>query len=146
MLLALKGHISRSFGLTGVTQGEAEARAVSVVALETEIAELMIPAADMRDPVALYNPHTLSQLQSLAPSFEWHGYLSAIGLLPATADEVAVIISSPQYMQGVLALVSATEAQVVSDYLQWHALAASLKLLSSQFREEESIFVSAVYG
>ena len=75
-----------------------------------------------------------------------------------------MMISSPQYMQGVLALVSATESQglsfdwfgltirlvccapVVGDYLQWHALATSLKFLSSQFVEERSIFVSAVSG
>ena len=75
-----------------IPQGEAEARAVSVVALETEIAKLTIPAADMRDPVSLYNPHTMSQLQSLTPSFDWHGYLSVIGVSAHTPHKSVALI------------------------------------------------------
>jgi putative endopeptidase len=58
---------------------EPEARARAIVALEDSIAAASWTKAQQRDPVAIYNPMTLGELQKFAPGFAWRPYLTSEG-------------------------------------------------------------------
>lgn len=59
---------------------EAEKRAGEVVNFETKIAEASWTKTQQRDPIATYNPMSIAELQSLAPSFAWRPFLTQAGL------------------------------------------------------------------
>jgi putative endopeptidase len=54
---------------------EPEKRAGEVMDFETKIAEASWTKAQQRDPVAIYNPMTLDELQKFAPEFPWQNFL-----------------------------------------------------------------------
>jgi putative endopeptidase len=59
---------------------DADARAKEIVAFETRVAEASWTKAQQRDPVAVYNPVSVAELQKLAPGFNWKPFLEQAGL------------------------------------------------------------------
>jgi putative endopeptidase len=59
---------------------EADARAKDIVAFETAVAQASWTKAQDRDPIATYNPMTVSELEALAPKFPWKPFLASVGL------------------------------------------------------------------
>jgi len=56
---------------------DADARAKNVVDFETKIAQASWTKVQDRDPVATYNPMSISDLEKLAPGFDWKGFFAA---------------------------------------------------------------------
>ncbi len=59
---------------------EAEKRAGEIVEFETRVADASWTKAQQRDPVATYNPVSVKELETLAPNFNWRGFLNNAGL------------------------------------------------------------------
>jgi putative endopeptidase len=75
---AYQAHVAAVLTLTG--KGKAAATlAKDVVALETALAQITKPAAERRDPVAMYNPSSVEALAKAAPAFAWPSYFAALG-------------------------------------------------------------------
>ncbi len=68
---------------------EADKNADAILALETRIAAASWSRVEERDPVATYNPMSLSGLETLAPGFDWAGFLKASDL--GTPDRLVVV-------------------------------------------------------
>ncbi len=66
--------------LTLVDWPHPDAAAKDVVAFETAIAQASWDKVAQRDPVAMYNPMSVEDLQKLAPGFAWHDYLASAQL------------------------------------------------------------------
>ncbi|MFI5229306.1 MAG: M13 family metallopeptidase [Gemmatimonadales bacterium] len=125
-------HIANSLELIGETPAQAKAHASSILALETSLAKISVPQADMRDPVATYHKMTLAEFGKLAPHFNWPRYLQEQGAHTTTDVNVRV----PKYFTALDSLVVATPVDAWRSYLRWHTLNASMGSLSSPFREE----------
>lgn len=54
---------------------KADISAGNLVDFETKIADASWTKAEQRDPVAIYNPMTVAELEKLAPGFEWRKFL-----------------------------------------------------------------------
>jgi putative endopeptidase len=67
---------------------EAEKRAAEVIEFETKIADASWTKTQQRDPVAIYNPMTIAELETLAPKFAWKKFLNEAGL--AKVERVVV--------------------------------------------------------
>lgn len=59
---------------------EAEKRAGEIVGFETKIAEVSWTKTQQRDPIAIYNPMSIAELESFAPTFAWRPFLTQSGL------------------------------------------------------------------
>ena len=59
---------------------DADKRAGEIVNFETRIAEASWTKAQQRDPIAIYNPMSIAELEALAPNFAWRPFLSQAGL------------------------------------------------------------------
>ena len=75
---AYRAYIERALSLAGQANPGAKAR--TILALETQIAERHWTIADRRQRDRLYNLHDRSQLRAIAPSFPWDAGLEAAGL------------------------------------------------------------------
>ena len=98
---------------------EADARARDVVEFETKIAAASWSRVQQRDPVALYNPMTIAQLQALTPGFAWKGFLANAGLSKVSRVIVSEKSAFPKlaavYAQAPLPTIRAWHAFHIAD-------------------------------
>ena len=59
---------------------DAEAQAIAIVDLESDIAAASQTKVEQRDPVKAYNPMTRAELAAAAPGFPWDAFLTSAGL------------------------------------------------------------------
>ena len=90
---AYQKYLSDMMKLAGMD--DPDARALRIVALETEIAKVQWTRADRRDEDKVYNPMQVSALKTLAPEFPWNGFSRKPGFPPlaATASPTAATSS-----------------------------------------------------
>jgi len=125
-------HITRSFVLIGEPESQAAADAKTVMDLETAIAKITIPQADMRDPVATYHKMTLAEFGKSTPHIDWTRYLQQQGA-KTTSD---VNVRAPTYFAALDTLVTATPVDTWKTYLRWHVVNGAMNSLSAPFRKE----------
>jgi len=80
---AYQTYIAQLLHLTGWP--DAEARAKDVVDFETKIAEASWTKSQQRDPVAFFNPMSVTELETFAPGFAWKDFLAAADLASVTS-------------------------------------------------------------
>jgi putative endopeptidase len=125
-------HMTRSFALIGESQQQAEADAKTVMDLETAIAKITTPQADMRDPVATYHKMSLAEFGKTTPHIDWQRYLQQQGA-KSTSD---VNVRAPKYFASLDTLIAATPVDTWKAYLRWHVTNGAMNSLSSPFRKE----------
>ena len=117
-------HIQRMLGFAGVTDGKA--RAEAVLALETALARPQWDRAKRRDRDKTYNVVTFADLQKQFPSYDWTAHLHDQEM--PQPDRVNVV--TPDAVQPVLDVITATALPVWRDYLTFHAIDGNAPLLS----------------
>jgi putative endopeptidase len=73
-----QAYVAKLLGL--IKWPEADKRAADVVSFETAIAEASWTKTQQRDPIATYNPMSVTELEALAPNFAWRPFLNEAGL------------------------------------------------------------------
>jgi putative endopeptidase len=125
-------HVTRSLALIGEPETQAAADAKTVMDLETAIAKITIPQADMRDPVATYHKMSLAEFGRSTPHIDWHRYLQQQGAT-STSD---VNVRAPSYFASLDTLLTATPVDAWKAYLRWHVTNVAMNSLSAPFRKE----------
>ena len=74
MRTRLQAHVEAMFVLSGESAAKAKADAVTVLKLETELAQPQMAKVDQRDPDKIYHPTDRKALAALAPAFPWDVY------------------------------------------------------------------------
>ena len=124
-------HVTRSLELVGETNAQAAADAEAIMDLETAIAKVTIPQADMRDPVATYHKMTLAEFSKMTPHIDWVRYIQQ-----QVGRARHVNVRAPKYFAALDALVAATPVDSWKAYLRWHVVSGTENSLSSAFRKE----------
>ena len=124
-------HVTRSLELIGETNAQAGTDAKAIMDLETAIAKVTIPQADMRDPVATYHKMTLAEFGKMTPHLDWARYIQQQG---GRAGEVNV--RAPKYFAALDSLIAGTPVDAWKAYLRWHTVNGTENSLSSAFRRE----------
>jgi putative endopeptidase len=127
-----RDHVTRSLMLLGESQSKAEGDAAAILALETSIAKITIPQADMRDPVATYHKMSVADFQATTPHFNWTRYLQQHRATYA-GD---VNVRAPRFFTALDTLVAATSVDDWKTYLRWHVESGAMNSLSTPFRRE----------
>ncbi len=125
-------HVTRSLALLGESSAQASANAHSILALETAIAKITIPQADMRDPVATYHKMSVADFQTTTPHLNWARYLQQ--RRASYAGDVNV--RAPSFFKALDSLVAATPVDDWKAYLRWHVESGAMGSLSTPFRNE----------
>ena len=125
-------HIARSLQLIGESESQAKADADSILALETRIAKITIPQADLRDPNATYHKMTPAEFGALTPHIDWKRYLDQQGAKTA-AD---VNVRTPTFFAALDSLIPTVSVESWKAYLRWHATSGAMASLGTPFRKE----------
>jgi putative endopeptidase len=130
--------IANMFGLVGISDSEAQAKAATVMSLETELAKSSLDVTSRRDPQKLFNEMPKRQLAQLSPGFDFDEFFSKVKAPRFTTLNVEV----PAFVTGFSQVVSSRPMSELRDYLVWHYLNASASLLSKNFVDERFNFYS----
>ena len=85
--------------LTMAGYPDAENHAADIVAMETAVANVSWSRIDRRDDTKTYNPMQLSDLNTLAPGFDWNAFATAGGVAAAKKVIVAENTAFPKIAQ-----------------------------------------------
>jgi putative endopeptidase len=129
-------HVANMFKLMGESAAKAEEDAKVVFAIESDFAKHSLTRTERRDPKSLYHLMSVSELQSLSPSFSWKRYLTAVGI-PSTR---VLNAREPEYVKGMNAAIQAHPLEHWKTYLRWHLIHFSAPLLSHAFVDENFDF------
>ena len=131
------------FQLVGIETETATAKANSILAFETRLAEKSLTRVVRRDPDRTYNKFDRAQLSAKTPNFNWDNYFDACG---APAFD-SLNVGMPDFLANMDEVINNTELDVIKDYLKWKIIHGSASLLSDDFVAENFAFYSNyLYG
>ncbi len=134
---AYVAHVVRMFALAGFD--DADARAQTILDLETELASHHWDVVRRRDADLTYNLMTLSEFASATDGFDisaWFGGLGTVG--DAVFGEV--VVGQPSYVTAAAGLVASRDLKQWKTWLTWRLLRAAAPYLSSDFVDESFDF------
>ncbi len=130
-------HIASMLGQAGEYPAQANADAQTVLAMETQLANASLGAAERRDPLKTY--HTMSQaaLQKLTPNFDWSAYFGAYPVKVGTIN-----VGEPDFFTALSTNLGAWTPSQVRTFLRWHLLHSYASALPSGFAAANFAFYS----
>ncbi|MBN8486815.1 MAG: M13 family metallopeptidase [Burkholderiales bacterium] len=128
----------RYLGVLARAAGERQpgAAAQRVYALEQRLAELHWESAELRDPVKMYNPATVTELATKAPGFDWPAFLKGAGV-PSPAS---VMLSQPSFVTGAARLLAEQPLADWKLYAKLHLLDDMAPALPKALRDAHFAF------
>jgi putative endopeptidase len=133
---AYLAHIAKMFELLGNSSTDANAKALTVMRVETALAKGQMTRVERRDPPMLYHKMSTMELQSLAPAFDWKAYFEKTGA--GTLASLNVV--TPDYFRTLNGEIDKESLADWKTYLQWHAIHDAATSLSSAFVNENFNF------
>jgi putative endopeptidase len=133
-------HISNMFVLLGESRVVADSKAQTVLRVQTELAKISKPPAELRDPDKNYNKLILADWQKLLPDFDWNAYFKARGL----KNVKEVIVGQPAFFQGFNAALKSIPLEDWKTYLAWMTLSDAAPALPKRFADESFDFNSRI--
>jgi putative endopeptidase len=129
-------HIGRMFQLIGVPATDADKKAQSIMALETELAKASLDVTTRRDPQLLVHEMPKMELAQLTPAFNFNQFFTQLRTPEFSQLNVAV----PGFFKGLNTALSKRPLDELKDYLTWHYLTASAGRLPKAFVDENFEF------
>jgi putative endopeptidase len=133
---AYRDYIVRIQQLAGIAG--AEARADSILALETSLARDQWTPERRRDPRATYNPMNRAQLAALAPEFDWPATLAHIGL----GAQDRVIVREPSAVAAAGKRLADVPLRTWKDYVAFRFVSDNAQFLPKRFDDARFGFYS----
>jgi len=135
-------HVGRILALSGESDAAATTDAQRVMSIETELAKASMTRVAQRDPNATYHKTSVSDLQKLAPAFDWPVYFRTIGVSTTPAF---VNVAQPDFFKRASELVATMPLEDWRAYLRYHLVSAASPWLSPPFVKEDFTY-SALYS
>ena len=129
-------HMIKMFTLAGDAPDQAAKEADAVLTIETALAKSSMARVDLRDPDKRYHILPVSDLQKLAPDFDFAVYFKDINVRPFESLNVA----TPDFFKGMNELIASEPVDAWKSYLRWHVIHGSASDLPKAFRDENFDF------
>ena len=129
-------HVATMLRLAGADAATADRQAQAVMRLETAIAAASMTRVEQRNPEAIYNRMTLTELATMAPGIDWPRFLADAGAPVVTSINVA----QPKFAAEVSRQLTATPLDDWKAYLRWQLLSKTASSLSKPFDDENFRF------
>ncbi|MEL7587366.1 MAG: M13 family metallopeptidase [Prolixibacteraceae bacterium] len=134
--------IAGVFQLTGQSASQATQQADIVYEIEKEMAAYSMSLLDQRDPYKTYHKMTVSDLQKIAPDFDWAAYFRATGV----NNPGEFIVSQPDYFAGISKMLRTVPAESWKLYLKWRLMSGLSDCLSHDFADLHFNFYGKTLG
>ena len=136
---AYVAHVEAMLNLAGID--DAAAKAQTIMAIETQIAERHMSKEDSRNMTKIYNPIPLADLPTIMPTFNWDAYLETSGMSGKLDN---LVILSLDYATQLDALLTEVSLDDWKNYLTWKLIDDSAGLLTQEMDQKNFEFYSTV--
>lgn len=136
-------YISKLFSLTGETTVRSMANAVTIMQLETAMAQAQMSRVEMRDPNKLYNKFSIEGLTAKTPNLNWATILPELGY---KVKQDSVNVSNPKFMMFLDSLLNKVSLDDWKVYLKWNVLKDAAPYLSSSFVDANFAYNQSLSG
>ncbi len=134
-------HITNIFKLLGEPDAQAAEDAKKVMDLETTLAKNSLDITSQRNPQNVYHMMSVSDLQKLAPAFNWDQFFQDSGTPPIQQLNVTY----PPFFKALNALIESTDLDTIKTYLKWTLINSTPgTALPPKFDEEHFDFYGKV--
>ncbi|MFT8345168.1 M13 family metallopeptidase [Gluconobacter oxydans] len=137
---AYQAYIAKMLTLEGWPDAEKNAQAV--VDLETALAKVEVPRDQTRDPIKTYNPMPVSELQKLAPDFDWATFLISAGLPAEGLENRKIDVREPAGIKAMATVLKGADIGTLRAWLAFHLADNAAAYLSSTFYDASFEFNS----
>ncbi|WP_408874204.1 M13 family metallopeptidase [Gluconobacter albidus] len=137
---AYQAYVAKMLTLEGWPDAAKNAQAV--VDLETALAKVEVPRDQTRDPLKIYNPMPVSELQKLAPDFDWVTFLTSAGLPAEGLESRKIDVREPAGIKAMTAVLKAADPATLRAWLVFHLGDNAAGYLSSTFYDASFDFNS----
>ncbi|MCP9750692.1 M13 family metallopeptidase [Ferruginibacter sp. HRS2-29] len=138
---ALLQYISKVFTLTGADTATAAKNAVTILALETEMAKAHRTPVELRNPQANYNKLAIADLEKKATNVGWANILSKIGV---KVDSVNV--GQPGYYEALSKMLATLPIDTWKTKLKFDYISSNSGYLSKDFADADFTFNKTFSG
>ena len=133
-------HLEKIMLLSGENPDAAKKAAITIMKLETDLANSSRKIEALRDPVKNYNKLTITQFKGIAPNIEWENVLKSLGI--AKAD--SVIVGQPEFYKGIDKMVKTYTTNEWKTYLKWDLINSYASYLNKAIEKQNFYFYSTV--
>lgn len=131
-------HVARVLDFADIENSEA--RAESLLELETAIAEHLWPRAQRRDRDLTYNPMSYEEFKAEYPDFDWDRYFEAAGI----SDLDSLNVLYPSAMSPIIDLVNSVPIEDWRTMMTYRFIVDNASVLSEELDQEAFHFYSTV--
>ncbi|HVP39330.1 MAG TPA: M13 family metallopeptidase [Candidatus Saccharimonadales bacterium] len=133
-------HVAAMFRLLGENQRAAQRASATVMRIETDLARKSRTLEQRRDPWANYHKMSVAELAALAPTTDWAGQFTAMGM-----DSVdTVIVAQPEFVAQADSSLKVVSLDDWKTYLRWDVVSSLASFLSRPFDLEHFHFYGTV--
>lgn len=132
-------YMTKLFTLIGDDNATATKKAVTVLALETSIAQSHLTPVELRDPVKNYHKLSFTDFQKLLPSIDLADVFKRMGLKNDT-----LLVGQPEYYKALDNLLKTQPIEAWKYKAAFDELNGSSKLLSKNFRDANFDFFGKI--
>jgi putative endopeptidase len=133
-------HAGKIFELSGDQPEAATARAKSVLAFETLLAEAAISRVEARNPEARYHPMKAAELNTLTPDYDWQPLLRQLHF----SGDMTINVTEPGFMRRFNRQLTAVPLEHWRTWLRWRVLNLAAPYLAKRFVDQDFAFNSIV--
>lgn len=91
-----------------------------IMEIENQLALASLTPIEARNIPALYNPHTIAELQGLSPAINWEQYMSQVGVDLEKVD--TIIVLQPKFVAEVTKVLESSALDATKAYLKWNVV------------------------
>ena len=130
-------HIARMFSLFGYA--DADAKAETVLRMETRLANAAFNNVELRDPQTNYNKMSVADLQSLVPEVDWKAYFSAMNI-----DPDSLSVGPVRHLQEAGKMLADESVDDLKTLFTWQAIDGCGSYLTTEIYNENFNFYGKV--
>ncbi|HKS72340.1 MAG TPA: M13 family metallopeptidase [Terriglobales bacterium] len=108
-------HVTNMLKLMGESEDQAGKDAQAIMQLETTLAKSSLDITSQRDPNKIYHYMPVTELEKLAPDFNWNKFFQA-GEAPPTTE---LNVTYPEFFKGLNTVLASTDLSTIKTYLRW---------------------------
>nr|XP_039251017.1 neprilysin-like isoform X1 [Styela clava] len=120
-----------------------------MIALETDLASIMMKPEDRRDSSAIYKKRTVQAMyDDIASDFDWEKYLNtALEIVSTTVERSRDMVSyGDQYLSNFTKVIAKYDNELIQNYMVWMVLKGRVSYLGKEYRDTQAPYRLAVSG
>lgn len=110
--------------------GNISEMAEQIMEIENQLALASLTPIEERNIPALYNPHTVAELQQLSPAINWEEYMTRVGVDLSRVD--TVIVLQPKFTAEVSNVLENSSLDATKAYLKWNVVNRAARFLNNE--------------